>query len=255
MSLVYDTDTKQLPPPKHHSVGIDPGVKNLITTIDDDRNTTQIPGFDDAPHRKKTKRLKRKIQRQRDAALKDGRARWVTHKTRDGKSRRRFRWVATPSKQYLKTAVQLRRVEHRRCLSRNGFQHRLTSQLVKDHQVIAIEHTRIHSMTRSAQGTIEEPGKNVRAKSGLNRAILSQGWFGIRQKLEYKAKWYGRQFVTVPAPHTSQTCSACGHTDPANRPSQARFECLNCGLSIHADVNSAENIRRQGLAILARAED
>ena len=134
-----------------------------------------------------------------------------------------------------------------------GHQHRLSHQLVRDHKIICIEDTKTANMTRSAKGTNEEPGKNVKQKAGLNRSILAQGWYGLRTKIEYKADWYERQFVTVPAHHTSQRCSACGHVAAGNRVSQSVFRCTNCDHESNADVNAAENIRRQGVETLARA--
>ena len=135
----------------------------------------------------------------------------------------------------------------------NGHQHRVSHQLVKDHQVVCIEDTKTANMTRSAKGTAEEPGRNVHQKAGLNRSILAQGWYGLRTKIEYKADWYERLFVAVPAHHTSQRCSACGHVAAGNRVSQAVFKCLSCGHETNADVNAAENIRRLGVKTQARA--
>ena len=74
---------------------------------------------------------------QRDAALRDGRARMVSH--RNGNGKRRFRWTGTPSRSYLRTLAQLRRVEQKRQDANTGLQHRITSQLVRDHQLIAAD--------------------------------------------------------------------------------------------------------------------
>lgn len=52
-------------------------------------------------------------------------------------------------------------------------------------------------MSKSAAGTVSQPGRNVRAKSGLNRSILDQGWYEMRRQLEYKQIWRGGQ---VPDP-------------------------------------------------------
>ena len=254
LTLVFDQVPTEWSQPQLHSVGIDPGVKQVITTIDETGQFLQIPGFDDSEHRKVKRRLMRKAQRQRDAALKDGRARFISQKLRNGRTKSRFRWEGKPSTNYLKTISQLRRVEQKRADGRRGFQHRITTQLVRDYQTVCIEDSRIQNMTRSARGSVEEPGSNVKQKSGLNRSILSQGWYGIRAKLEYKCQWHGRDFIAVPARDTSRTCSRCGYTDPANRPSQAVFNCQECGFATNADVNAAENIRRQGQA-LARAEN
>ena len=228
-------------------------MKHNITAVSDDGTILQIPGFDSKPHLKTKRRLLRKMQRQRDAALQDGRARFTSQTTRTGKTKRRFRWNEQPSKGYLKTLAQLRKVEQKRQDSMNGHQHRLSHQLVKDHKIICIEDTQTSNMTRSAKGTAEEPGRNVKQKAGLNRSILAQGWYGLRTKIEYKADWYERQFMAVPAHHTSQRCSDCGHVDAGNRVSQELFRCLSCEHEMNADINAAENIRRQGVETLARA--
>ena len=120
--------------------------------------------------------------------------------------------------------------------------------------MVAIEDTRTRNMVKSAKGTVDNPGSNVRQKAGLNRAILFQGWYMVRLKLEYKCRWYGRTFVAVPAMNTSRACSQCGSIHAGNRRSQSRFECRDCGYQANADVNAAENIRRQGSS-LARAGD
>ncbi len=253
ISLVYQQEPRELGEPPQQSVSIDPGVKHNITAVSDDGAVLQLPGIDDKQYLKTKRRLLRKLQRQRDAALKDGRARFTSQRTPAGTIKRRFRWVAQPSKTYLKTLAQLRRVEQKRQDSMRGYQHRLSHQLIRNHQTTCIEDTQTSNLTRSAKGTAAEPGANVSRKTGLNRSILAQGWYGLRTKLEYKAEWYGRQFVPVPAHHTSQRCSACGHVAAGNRLNQSDFRCTNCGHEANADVNAAENIRRQGLEILARA--
>ena len=255
VSLTYQKVPEDIDEPTKESVGIDPGVKHNITAVSNDGTILQIPGFDSKPHLKVKRRLLRKMQRQRDQALKDGRARFISQTTRAGKIKRRFRWKEQPSKGYLKTLTQLRKVEQTRQDSMNGHQHRVSHQLVKDHQVVCIEDTKTANMTRSAKGTAEKPGKNIKQKAGLNRSILAQGWYGLRTKIEYKADWYSRQFVAVPAHYTSQRCAKCGHVDAGNRTSQATFWCVSCGHPANADINAAENIRCQGLLILARAGD
>ena len=106
-------------------------------------------------------------------------------------------------------------------------------------------------MTRLARGTADKPGRNVCHKSGLNRAILAQGWGLLVRRLQEKAP--GR--VEKIKPHfTSQRCSACGHVDPESRESQARFVCTACGFAGHADVNAARNIAA-GHAVTARGGD
>ncbi len=114
--------------------------------------------------------------------------------------------------------------------------------------VIRVEDLKIKNMTRSAKGTRENPGRNVRAKAGLNRGILRSGWGLLVRRLEDKAP----DRVEKIKPHyTSQRCSACGQVDRDSRESQAVFRCTACGFAGHADVNAAINIAA-GHAVTAR---
>src|SRR5712691_3739165 len=100
-------------------------------------------------------------------------------------------------------------------------------------------------------GTRDDPGRNVRAKAGLNRAILRSGWGLLVRRLEDKAP--GRVEKVRPA-LTSQRCSACGQVDRGSRESQALFRCTACGFACNADVNAAKNIAA-GHAVTARGGD
>jgi putative transposase len=117
--------------------------------------------------------------------------------------------------------------------------------------MVFVEDLKVSNMSRSAAGTVEEPGRNVRAKVGLNRSILDQGWGEFRRQPEYKMLWAGGQFLTVPAMNTSRTCPECNHISGDNRKSQANFCCVECGFSENADLVAAKNILRAGFARLA----
>ena len=125
--------------------------------------------------------------------------------------------------------------------------HELSSEIVKRHDFIAVEDLAITNMTRSAKGTLEEPGKGVKAKSGLNRSISEQGWGRLYGMIAYKAEWAGKRFVEVDPKHTSQMCSTCGTIDGSSRRSQSEFQCTGCVYAANADVNAAHNILRRGL--------
>ena len=252
-TLVYEFPNYPPTPVTYQSCGIDPGVVQRLTVVNDQGKYQQLPGIDASQHRKTVRRLKRQIQRCRDAALSDDLARWVNVKRQDGKAKRRFRWNHKPSRKYLQVIAQLRRVERKRIKTLQAEEHRITTEIVRNHQVIAIEDTAIINMTRFAKGTLENPGKNVAQKRGLNRSILSQRWAAISQKLEYKSRWYGRQCIRVPAAHTSQTCPACGHVDAGSRFTQANFECVRCHTKANADVIGAENIRCRGVNAMTGA--
>ena len=95
--------------------------------------------------------------------------------------------------------------------------------------MIVIEDLKVASMSKSAAGTTSQPGRNVRAKSGLNRSILDQGWFELRRQLEYKQAWRGGQVLAINPAYTSQQCACCGHTAKDNRQTQSQFKCAACG--------------------------
>ena len=114
--------------------------------------------------------------------------------------------------------------------------------------MIYIEDLQVSNMSKSAKGTVEAPGKNVKQKSGLNRAILDQSWFAFRCQLDYKSQWQGGVLVAVPPHNTSRTCPCCGYTDKENRSTQAKFECVECGYTENADVVGAINILERGRA-------
>ncbi|WP_330301719.1 MULTISPECIES: transposase [unclassified Streptomyces] len=111
--------------------------------------------------------------------------------------------------------------------------------LARTYDLVRFEKLNIKNMTASAKGTVEKPGKNVRQKAGLNRAILAQGWGLLRQRTEHKAP--GR-VEDVPAPYTSLRCSACGWIEKNSRKSQAEFVCVSCGFTCNADTNAAVNV-------------
>ena len=137
---------------------------------------------------------------------------------------------------------------------RRDYLHKVTTAVSKNHAMIVIEDLKVSNMSKSAAGTVSQPGRNVRAKSGLNRSILDQGWYEIRRQLAYKQLWRGGQVLAVPPAYTSQRCVCCGHTAKENRLSQSKFRCQVCGYTANADVNGARNILAAGHAVLACGE-
>jgi len=129
--------------------------------------------------------------------------------------------------------------------------HKATSRIAKSYPLVVVEDLHLRNMSASAKGTQAEPGRNVAAKAGLNRSLLAQAHRETRQMLAYKCPRNGGELRAVPAYHTSQKCSCCGHTAPENRPSQAVFRCVKCGSEKHADANASENILADGLSVPA----
>jgi len=202
--------------------GIDLGVASLVTTSD---------GEHVANPRHLTATAERLAAAQRDLARK-----------KRGSARRR---KAAARVAALHAKVRRQRADHA---------HKTAGALVAAYEVIVHENLQITHMTRSARGTIGNPGRNVAAKSGLNRSILDAGWGVFLRVLAHKAESAGRELIAVEPRNTSRTCARCGHCAADNRLTQAAFHCTACGHSAHADVNAAINILRAGLALREAAK-
>ncbi|ABW09594.1 DNA (cytosine-5-)-methyltransferase [Parafrankia sp. EAN1pec] len=149
--------------------------------------------------------------------------------------------------------ARIARLRAREVDRRKDWVEKTSTDLARRFDIVRVEDLKIGRMTRSARGTVEAPGSNVRQKAGLNRGILANGWGLLVARLEEKAP--GR-VEKVPAAYTSQRCSACGHVASGNRESQAVFWCVACGYTANADVNAAVNIAvgyiAAGRAVTAR---
>jgi len=197
-------------------VGVDRGV--AISVALSTGELLRCPGLGDA-HRVRLRRLQRKLARARKG------------------SHRRVR---------VKTAIA--RLKARETDIRKDWVEKTSTDLARRFDIIRTEDLRITGMIRSARGTTDRPGHNVRQKAGLNRGILASGWGLLARRLEDKAP--GRVEKIHPA-YTSQRCSACGHVAADSRESQALFRCAACGYAGNADVNAARNIAA-GHAVTAR---
>ena len=134
---------------------------------------------------------------------------------------------------------------------RRDYLHKTTTTISQNHAMVCIEDLQVRNMSKSAAGSAKAPGRNVKAKSGLNKSILDQGWFEFRRQLEYKQAWRGGLVVAVNPRNTSRTCPCCGHVSADNRQTQARFACVECGFEENADVVGAINVLRAGHARFA----
>ena len=173
----------------------------------------------------------------------------------DNKGRRRIqRKVARQklgSKSRQKTVAQLAKHTHREKIRNRNELHRITTQLVKKYDFFAIEDLSIMSLTRSARGTLENPGQGVTIKAAANRSMLEQTWGEFAQILTYKAEGAGMSVVRVDPAYTSLTCSRCGVAkfDASEQErNRIRFRCPDCGNDLNRSVNAAKNILARGLA-------
>ena len=216
-NLTYALDALPTPqPPLVDAAGIDLGVTDRIVASDG----LVIPAADDRTHRRRLRVLQRRMARRRK-----------------GSGGRR------------KARAALARTHARHRTRRRNEDHRITTTLIRRYGVIAYEALRVSNMTRSAKGSIEQPGTNVRAKSGLNRLILSQRWATILGMMKYKGDAQGRTLVAVDPAYTSQACSRCGWIDASARQGK-RYACSACGLTIDADLNASRTILLRGLMAL-----
>jgi putative transposase len=151
------------------------------------------------------------------------------------------------SKNWVKAKARVQKIHHRIANVRNDFLHKASTTISKSHALVVMEDLQVDHMSKSAAGTTDAPGRNVRAKSGLNKAILDQGWGEFRRQIHYKTAWNGGFLVLVPPHHTSQECPCCHLISPDNRKTQAQFLCLKCGFEENADYVSSVNVLSRGM--------
>ena len=206
-------------PSNGQTVGIDRGVAvSAALSTGELLHAVGLTG----PERKRLRRLRRKLVRAR----------------RESKRRARVKHA-------------IARLCARDADRRKDWAEKASTDIARRFDLIRVEDLQIRNMTRSARGTREKPGRNVRQKAGLNRGIMRSGWGLLVRRLEQKAP--GRVEKIIPA-YTSQKCSACGQVDRKSRESQAVFQCTACSYSCNADVNAARNIAA-GHAVTARGGD
>jgi len=200
-------------------VGIDRGI--AVSAALSTGELLNVPGLT-APERKRLLRLERRLVKAKLGSNHRARVKHAIARLRARETDRRKDWAEKTS-----------------------------TDISRRFDLIRVENLQVQSMIRSAKGTPGNPGRNVRAKAGLNREILRSGWGLLVRRLEEKAP--GRVEKINPA-FTSQRCWACGHVDPKSRESQAVFLCTACGYACNADVNAARNIAA-GHAVTARGGD
>ena len=135
--------------------------------------------------------------------------------------------------------------------ARKDYLHKVSTEISENQAILVIEDLRVKSMSKSAKGNSDKHGKKVAQKSGLNRAILDQGWRLFATMLGYKQDWQGGTVLRVAPHHTSQTCPYCHHVAKENRLTQAEFVCVECGFSENADLVGAMNVLAKGHTLLA----
>ena len=198
------------------SVGIDRGV--VVSAALSTGELLHCPGLT-GRERIRLRRLQRRLARAKRCSNRRGRVKHAIARLRARETDRRKDWAE-----------------------------KVSTDIARRFDLIRVEDLQIKNMTRSAGGTRDDPGRNVRAKAGLNRGILASGWGLLVRRLADKA---ADRVEKIKPHYTSQRCSACGQVDRDSRESQAAFRCTACGFADHADVNAARNIAA-GHAVTAR---
>lgn len=158
------------------------------------------------------------------------------------------------SKNWKKAKAKVQKIHTTIANCRKDFLHKTSTTISKNHAIVVVEDLKISDMSKSAAGTKAKPGRNVKAKSGLNKSILDQGWSEFRRQLGYKLDWLGGMLISVPPHNTSRTCPNCEHVSKENRKTQAKFECVECGYTNNADLVGALNVLARGHRVLACGE-
>jgi putative transposase len=138
-----------------------------------------------------------------------------------------------------RAVMRLARLHEHIANMRRDVMHKATRTIVNAApSTIVLEKLNVRAMTRSARGSIEQPGHNVAAKAALNRAMLDASFGLLRQMIEAKAEEAGLTVVAVDARYSSQECWRCHHVAAESRV-RRRFCCVACRFTVHADVNAA----------------
>ena len=226
ISFCVDDGVDEAMPNGRSAVGVDRGVTVAVANSDAIMHDRE---FVTAGEQRRIRRSQQRLARSRRVHGRDRRS-----KRRDA------------------VRAELGRLNARIRARHTDFAARTAHELVTRHGLVAVENLRVGNMTRSAKGTAEAPGVNVRQKAGLNRSILNKGWGGLLLALEHAARYHGAVIVKVNPAYTFQRCSRCDLVDANSRKSQAEFTCTGCGHRDNADVTAAKNILAAGLAVTGR---
>ncbi len=238
-AIVEMADNSLQMPITGKSVGVDMGVRNLVSVADNiSQNDVRIGNVINAGKsdgmRERLEHIQRRIRRvQRHLSRK------TEHRKRDKSER---------SKRQEKCRIRLARLKEKEAFIRSNLLHEISCGLTNQYDTICIEDLAVKNMSRTAKGTVEEPGKNVKAKQGLNRVIVNSGLAMLRTQIEYKAAQKGRRVVVVDRwEPSSKNCSNCCAKN-TKLGAKTKWTCSTCGTDHDRDLNAAKNILVAGLA-------
>ena len=169
-----------------------------------------------------------------------GRVTFRRYKKKLAKLQRRLAKKTKGSNRREKAKLKVARVHAKIADARRDFLHKLSTRLINENQVIAVESLSVSNMQKNRC---------------LSKSIADASWSEFLRQLEYKARWYGRELIGIDRWYpSSKRCFDCGYTMPKMPLSVREWVCPECG-SIHdRDINAARNVLAAGLAVSAHRE-
>lgn len=212
VSILCETEINELPK-TNSNIGIDLGLKDMMILSNGEKVGNKK--FSRKLERK-LRREQRKLSRKQEVAKKD---------KRDLKE----------CKNYQKQKIKLVKIHEKIVNSRNDFLNKLSTEIIKSHDIICIEDLNTKGLLQNHK---------------LARSIADVSWYKLINKLEYKAKWYGKEIIKIDRWYpSSQICSVCGGNTGKKALSIREWTCPFCNTTHDRDINAAKNILAEGLRI------
>jgi putative transposase len=203
ISIRFDDPTIKPLPVNENAIGIDLGITSLIA----DSNGKKITN---PKHFKKHRKRLKKAQKN------------LARKQKGSKNREKAR-------------IKVAKIHLEISDARKDFLHKLTTRLVRENQVIAVESLAVKNMVKNHK---------------LALAISDSGWSELIRQLDYKCRWYGRKLVEIDRWFpSSKRCNSCGHIVEKMPLNIREWQCPNCGTNHDRDINASKNILAAGLAV------
>ena len=203
ISIRFDDPTIKPLPVNENAIGIDLGITSLIVDSKG-KKITNPKHF--KKHRKRLKKAQKNLAR----------------KQKGSKNREKAR-------------IKVAKIHLEISDARKDFLHKLTTRLVRENQVIAVESLAVKNMVKNHK---------------LALAISDSGWSELIRQLDYKCRWYGRKLVEIDRWFpSSKRCNSCGHIVEKMPLNIREWQCPKCGTNHDRDINASKNILAAGLAV------